>query len=101
MAESLARKNLNLIRPGLQFGFGIRARRLRLRALWRDSVDTEHKTDRVRSRREFAERLGICTRTLGRMDRRGELPPRVRITDKLIGYRESDIAAFIESRVMR
>jgi predicted DNA-binding transcriptional regulator AlpA len=62
---------------------------------------SEVSIDRIRSRAEFAERLHISTRTLDRMDKRGQLPPRVKISDRLIGYRESDIAAFINSRVMR
>lgn len=54
--------------------------------------------DRIRTRKQVADLLSVSTRTLTRMENRGELPPRIRITDRRVGYRESDIAAFIASR---
>ena len=54
--------------------------------------------DCIRSRKEFAQRLNITTRTLDRMDMAGELPPRVQISERRVGYRESDIARFISTR---
>ncbi len=54
--------------------------------------------DRIRTRDEFAAILSISTRTLARMEERGVLPPRIRVSDRRFGYRESDIARFISSR---
>jgi predicted DNA-binding transcriptional regulator AlpA len=59
------------------------------------------KLDRIRTRQEFAELLAISTRTLDRMEKRGELPRRVNVTDRLVGYRESEIAKFISARAAR
>jgi predicted DNA-binding transcriptional regulator AlpA len=61
----------------------------------------EVNVNRIRSRKEFAALLGISTRTLDRLDRKGKLPPRVKVTDRLIGYRETDISAFINSGGVR
>ena len=38
----------------------------------------ESEVDRIRSRKQVAEQLGISTRTLDRLQERGELPPRVK-----------------------
>jgi predicted DNA-binding transcriptional regulator AlpA len=58
----------------------------------------ENKVDRIRTRQEFAELLAISVRTLDRLEKRGELPRRVHVTDRLVGYRESEIAEFISAR---
>ncbi len=55
--------------------------------------------DRIRTRKEVAERLRISVRTLTRMESRGKLPPRIKITDKIFGYRDSEINQFLASRV--
>lgn len=54
--------------------------------------------DRIRTRQEVAEILSVSTRTLARMEDRGDLPRRIQITARRMGYRESDIRAFIDSR---
>jgi predicted DNA-binding transcriptional regulator AlpA len=56
--------------------------------------------DRVRNRKQTADRLGICVRTLVRMEQRGEAPPRIKITNTLIGYRDSDIDRFLAARTV-
>jgi hypothetical protein len=58
----------------------------------------EIKPKRIRSRRWFAERANCCTRTLARLEAKGLLPPRVQISDRLFGYEESDIEAWIAAR---
>jgi predicted DNA-binding transcriptional regulator AlpA len=57
----------------------------------------EAPVDRLRTRKEFADLLAISVRTLDRTDKRGELPRRVHVTDRLVGYRESEIAKFISA----
>jgi predicted DNA-binding transcriptional regulator AlpA len=54
--------------------------------------------DCIRSREEFARRLCVTLRTLDRMDAAGMLPPKVQISERRVGYRESDIATFISTR---
>lgn len=61
-------------------------------------ADAKPIVDRIRTRKQVADLLSVSTRTLTRMENRGELPPRIQITDRRVGYRESDIAAFINSR---
>jgi predicted DNA-binding transcriptional regulator AlpA len=54
--------------------------------------------DYVRPRKHAAKILGISVRTLRRMEQRGEAPARVRITDRIVGYRDSAIVTFLNSR---
>ncbi len=61
-------------------------------------VDEAKPIDRIRTRQEVAALLSISTRTLSRLEDRGEMPPRIRVSDRRYGYRESDIRAFINSR---
>jgi predicted DNA-binding transcriptional regulator AlpA len=56
--------------------------------------------DYVLSTTKAAERIGVSTKTLRRMRDRGEAPPRVRLTDRIYGYRNSDIQKFLESRTV-
>lgn len=56
--------------------------------------------DRVRSRKQTADRLGICVRTLQRMEARGEAPPRVQVTTKIVGYKDFEIERFLTSRTI-
>jgi predicted DNA-binding transcriptional regulator AlpA len=53
--------------------------------------------DCVRNRREAAKMLGISIKTLTRIEHRGELP-RVQITDRIVGYRDSALRRFISER---
>ena len=55
--------------------------------------------DRIRTRRETADRLRVSVRTLTRLERRGVMPPRIKITDRIFGYRDSSIDQFLASRV--
>jgi predicted DNA-binding transcriptional regulator AlpA len=56
--------------------------------------------DYVRSRKQTAARLNISVKTLQRMEQRGEAPPRVRITERRYGYRDSAIEQFLKSRTI-
>jgi predicted DNA-binding transcriptional regulator AlpA len=62
-------------------------------------MDKENgRIDYVRSRKETALILGVSVRTLKRMELRGEAPPRVKVTERVIGFRDSAINAFINAR---
>lgn len=61
----------------------------------------EDTIDYVRNRKETAKRIGVCVRTLQRMEKRGEIGPRIHITDRIIGYRDSVIDAFLAARTVR
>ena len=58
------------------------------------------KTDYVVSSQKAAEILGVSIRTFRRMHNRGEAPPRVKITDRIFGYRNSEIMKFLEARTV-
>jgi predicted DNA-binding transcriptional regulator AlpA len=63
-----------------------------------ETTEARSRIDYVRSRRETADILGISLRTLGRMESRRELPPRIRVSERIYGYRDSAINQFIASR---
>lgn len=48
--------------------------------------------------KQLAHELGISSTSLWRMEKRGELPPRIQISGQLVGWLESDITAFLESK---
>jgi predicted DNA-binding transcriptional regulator AlpA len=58
----------------------------------------DQKIDFVRSRKDTAKILGISVRTLQRMEARGEMPPRIRVSDRIFGYRDSAINEFLTVR---
>jgi predicted site-specific integrase-resolvase len=60
-------------------------------------MQNDDRVDCVRTRKETAERLRISVRTLSRMERRGEIQ-RIRISDRIFGYRDSAIEKFLEER---
>lgn len=53
--------------------------------------------DFVRRRDEAARRLGVSTKTLSRLEQRGEIEA-TRITDRIKGFRDSAINKFLNSR---
>lgn len=48
--------------------------------------------------KELAKKLTISIPTLWRMEQRGELPPKIQITSKISGWRESDIEEWLKER---
>jgi predicted DNA-binding transcriptional regulator AlpA len=58
----------------------------------------DQKIDFVRSRKDTAKILGISVRTLARMEARGQMPPRIRVSDRIFGYRDSAIHEFLTAR---
>lgn len=57
-----------------------------------------HQIDRVYSRKQLAELLGVCTKTIQRLDNQGAPLGRVQISEKRFGYRASAIAAYLDAR---
>lgn len=48
--------------------------------------------------RQLAEILSVNPVTIWRMEKRGELPPRKKISNRCVGWLESDIREWLESR---
>jgi len=47
---------------------------------------------------ELAKKLSISKPTLWRMEQRGDLPPKVQISKRISGWRESDIQEWMKER---
>lgn len=47
---------------------------------------------------QLAEMLSVSTVTLWRMEKRGELPPRIKISKGVVGWVESEINEWIKNR---
>jgi excisionase family DNA binding protein len=60
---------------------------------------TDQRIRRVYRRKEAAEQLSICTKTLDRMIARGEIAV-VAITDRLRGVTNEEIDRYIRARTM-
>jgi predicted DNA-binding transcriptional regulator AlpA len=60
---------------------------------------TETKNvDFVRSRKETAQILNMSTRTLARLEKTGNAPSRTQLSERIIGYRDSAIREFLDSK---
>lgn len=46
---------------------------------------------------ELAEMLGVSVQTIWRMEKRGELPERVNISKRAIGWKSDEIDEFVNS----
>jgi len=46
---------------------------------------------------EAAELLGCSTRHLRNLCREGRMPPRIAISERVVGWRESDLEAWLQS----
>lgn len=53
---------------------------------------------RIIRKPELAKILGVSKQTIWRMQKRGELPSRVQISKRVVGWREQDIKEFIDTR---
>jgi predicted DNA-binding transcriptional regulator AlpA len=60
-------------------------------------MNDKRQVDYVHTRKETARILGISTRTLSRLEARGELP-RIQISPRIVGYRSSEIEKFLTAR---
>lgn len=47
---------------------------------------------------ELAKRLSVCKKTLDRMEARGELPKRLKISRNVVGWRSDQLEEWLESR---
>jgi prophage regulatory protein len=47
---------------------------------------------------QAAELLGCSTRHVSNLYREGRMPPRIAISERLVGWRESDLEAWLTSR---
>ena len=64
-------------------------------------MKTRNKTkemDYIIRPHKLAEKLGISTVTLWRMEKAGELPRRVKIGPRIVGWRESEINDWLDKR---
>ena len=55
-------------------------------------------TDRILSPRDVVIMLGISEVTIWRMRKRGEFPEPLRVSPRRVGWRESDIREWLDSR---
>jgi predicted DNA-binding transcriptional regulator AlpA len=55
--------------------------------------------DTILSNLQAAEMIGCHRATLEKLHRRGEGPPRIRISDRRFGYRLGDLRQWLQSRV--
>ena len=58
----------------------------------------QNPTTKILRQPTVIERTGISATTIWRLERRGDFPPRVRLSPGAIGWRENDIENWIESR---
>ena len=61
-------------------------------------ADSNARVQRVRSRREVDDLLGISLSSLARLEASGEFPGRTKITERRYGWRDSAINEFIRAR---
>ena len=55
-------------------------------------------SDRILRPRELADRIGLSLATLWRLRRRGDLPEPIRLSPGCVGWRSSDIEAWLSTR---
>jgi predicted DNA-binding transcriptional regulator AlpA len=61
-------------------------------------MNTTANPERIIRRKELAQRLGVSSTTLWRM--RYELPPHIKLSSRISGWRLSDIDNWIENRAV-
>lgn len=65
----------------------------------RDNETTSvNNPDQIIRKRPLAKQLGVSPVTVWRMQQRGDLPPAVRISRGVVGWRQADIQTWLESR---
>ena len=53
---------------------------------------------RIIRKQELTKILNVSSQTIWRMQKRGELPSRIQISKRVVGWRLRDIEEFIETR---
>lgn len=61
-------------------------------------MNTSRPTPAVLRKRAVCTLLGISAATLDRLRQRGEFPPAIRLGEQAIGFRRSDIDAWLAAR---
>jgi predicted DNA-binding transcriptional regulator AlpA len=59
-----------------------------------------NEIDFVRSRKETAKILSISLATLARLEKAGQMPPRIKVSDRRYGYADSAIEKFKAARTV-
>jgi predicted DNA-binding transcriptional regulator AlpA len=54
--------------------------------------------NKVLSRRQTSEMLGLSLRTFARLEYAGDVPPRIKLSTRRVGYRLSEVRAWIDAR---
>jgi predicted DNA-binding transcriptional regulator AlpA len=66
--------------------------------MWRTKVDDDLDSIRVLSEPETYRTLSLSDRTWERLKAAGDVPPKTRLSEGRIGYRVSDIKAWLDRR---
>jgi predicted DNA-binding transcriptional regulator AlpA len=61
-------------------------------------TDTPYSQVRVLSRRETIKVIGVDERTFDRLEAAGDAPPKTQLSKRRIGYRLTDIDAWLNGR---
>jgi predicted DNA-binding transcriptional regulator AlpA len=61
-------------------------------------MDDDFRTIRVLSRPQTIKTVGVSERTWERLEADGDVPPKTRLSEGRIGYRVSDIEAWLDAR---
>lgn len=56
------------------------------------------KSTQIIRRNELAKQLQVSEVTIWRMEKRGDLPKRVNISERVVGWLKSDIEQWLESK---
>jgi predicted DNA-binding transcriptional regulator AlpA len=99
-----------LLTARYRFCSNVLRRHLPSRPSWRDfcfeaerrmeamQADSDVTVERVRSKRQVCDILGISPSTLTRLEASGDFPARTQISVRRYGWRDSAIAQFIHAR---
>ena len=68
-----------------------------MRLTMRELHDTD-SDDRLLTRAELCQRLGVASRTLEEWTRRGYGPPLIHLTARVVRYRLADVRAWLADR---
>jgi predicted DNA-binding transcriptional regulator AlpA len=53
---------------------------------------------KVLTRRETVKALSLSERSFKRLEAKGDIPPKTRLSDRRVGFRVSDIVAWLDAR---
>jgi prophage regulatory protein len=67
----------------------------------RTQIAVPHPPDRILRPRQLADRVGLSLATLWRLRRRGDLPEPIRLSPGCVGWRTSEIDAWLTARAER